>query len=214
MKLICLIAAVLCLSAWNVDASRQNHRLKRTEVEESLPFMPFSGRSLKRSKWLPLPDSPAVDLVNMASEDVRDAVLDSIVAKKNTKVINLLESLLSDCKVRDSAKPLDQSLGRCQWKTEIQAASNFVGRKLQKELDEPEPDADDLAEKLQWLQDNDALPLLNITNPVLVRSAINKLDHLSSMIVTEATDVVSNKKHRPEVFFLLALPAAGTVILI
>jgi hypothetical protein len=208
MKLISVLVFMVMAVAILVDAVPMKHLgSSAAGQDDPAPSQPpsFDKSAFRKGSWL-MRDHSRSSVTELEKE-----LAFAMVEKKPTKVIKMLVDMRAECNIDSNLSPKEESLAidACRWKAQIIQASTWLGRKLQKELNEAEPDAEDLAEKLAWLNEHDALALLSAANPTLVSEAQAELDRLSSLAVTEATSTTNRKRGRAEVIFVLALPGAG-----
>lgn len=108
--------------------------------------------------------------------------------------------MLKDCALDSSSS--EESMRDCKWSLLLTNISDWVGRKLQSEVDEKQPHADDLEEKLDWLRSHDVVDLLRATAPSLLHSAETQLQAALTRIVQDTLQPAGQLPNALAIFLL------------
>jgi hypothetical protein len=156
-----VLLLVICSALFSQAVKDTDETPRKNPFIRKLPLKPHYEQRL-------LPDISDLNLRD-ASVKVRKYIKDRDIIS-----ITLLGyAMLKDCALDSSSS--EESMRDCKWSLLLTNISDWVGRKLQSEVDEKQPDADDLEEKLDWLRSHDVVDLLRATAPSLLHSAETQL---------------------------------------
>lgn len=203
--MIVKILLLVIFSALSSQAAKDKEETPRKNIFSSFVKNKSSGFNTINFKPHNAQDELAAkrllpDISHLTQRDASEKVRKYIKDRNIINITLLCYAMLEDCGADSTSS--EESIRDCKWSLQITSISDWIGRKLQSEVDEKEPDADDLEEKLDWLRTNDALDLLRLTAPSLLQSAEAHLQATMTHIVRDTLQPAGQSPRALAVFLL------------